>query len=316
MDDVSDFVVDYINNDVLGVVAITWLIIADQSSESIFDKDCLKLSQLHSDAVDFPKSGQPVELRSIPRLKRPDKKRASPLKFLSLPDWNAPEVVTARSSGYYESQRAIGRLHRAITLPALKDAPKFTRSRRDRRRGRRPNEASVVDWSAGLHDKDHDDPVVHGLSALVPEDYDEITVEQKETTEQLFQQFANELRGICSANALSQSRAAMLTEEEAVVGTIVQQTSQPRKRKDHMTRLRDQTDILVKAIRDKLEGDDGNSPEDMLRRAWHAWLFAYRKQNVAIFGAHSFGWVALGVIFEALKEMAEEKGTHAEAHTV
>ena len=59
----------------------------------------------------------------------------------------------------------------------------------------------------------------------------------------------------------------MLTEEEAVVGTIVQQTPQPRKRKDHMTKLRDQTDLLVKGIRDKLEGDDGDSPEDVLRRA-------------------------------------------------
>ena len=66
------------------MVAITWLIIADQSEESIFDKDCLKLSQLHSDAVDFPKSGQPVELRSIPRLRRPDKKRVSSIGLFCL----------------------------------------------------------------------------------------------------------------------------------------------------------------------------------------------------------------------------------------
>lgn len=68
MDDVADFVVEYINSDVrlpliqhdcvanaeqvLGMIAINWLIIADQ--KGIFDADCLKLSQLHSDAVDYP----------------------------------------------------------------------------------------------------------------------------------------------------------------------------------------------------------------------------------------------------------------------
>ena len=98
-----------------------------------------------------------------------------------------------------------------------------------------------------------------------------------------------------------------------MVGTIVQQTPQPRKRKDHMTKLRDQTDLLVKGIRDRLEGDDGDSPEDVLRRAWHAWLLAYRKQKAEIFGAHSFGWVALGVIFEALKEI-DERETRVNAH--
>lgn len=39
---------------VLGLIAINWLIIADQSEKGIFDPDCLTLSQLHSDAVDYP----------------------------------------------------------------------------------------------------------------------------------------------------------------------------------------------------------------------------------------------------------------------
>jgi len=63
MDDVAEFFVDYISSDVLGVIAINWLIIADQSSLGVFDPDCLKLSELHSDAVDYPKSGQPVSLK-------------------------------------------------------------------------------------------------------------------------------------------------------------------------------------------------------------------------------------------------------------
>lgn len=68
MDDVADFIMEYINSDVLGIIAINWLIIADQSPRGIFDQDCTTLSQLHSDAVDYPKSGQPVALKKIPKV--------------------------------------------------------------------------------------------------------------------------------------------------------------------------------------------------------------------------------------------------------
>ena len=70
----------------VGIIAINWLIIADQSDHNIFDQDCMTLSQLHSDAVDYQKvsrimisiccgtdsllqSGTPVALDRIPRLK-------------------------------------------------------------------------------------------------------------------------------------------------------------------------------------------------------------------------------------------------------
>ena len=41
---------------VIGLVATQWLKLADRSDEGIFDPDCIELSQLHSDAVDFPKA--------------------------------------------------------------------------------------------------------------------------------------------------------------------------------------------------------------------------------------------------------------------
>lgn len=83
---------------VLGIVGINWLIIADQAELGIFDPDCLRLAQLHSDAVDYPKSGQPVPLEKIPRL-----------KFAAKPDWNAPETLTSETAKFYKSQKAIGR---------------------------------------------------------------------------------------------------------------------------------------------------------------------------------------------------------------
>jgi RNA-dependent RNA polymerase len=122
MDDVADFVVDYISSDVsfvlrvpsmlinrfqqiLGMVATNWLLIADL--HDIFHQDCRKLCQIHSDAVDYPKSGTPVALNRVPK-PRSDHK----------PDWHAPETVNLDGSyNFYESKKAIGQLFRAIDLP-------------------------------------------------------------------------------------------------------------------------------------------------------------------------------------------------------
>jgi hypothetical protein len=79
------------------MVAINWLLIADASRLGILDPDCIRLAALHSDAVDYPKTGQvsasrsrnceilnghqPVARNTIPKFK-PKRK----------PDWHAPEV--------------------------------------------------------------------------------------------------------------------------------------------------------------------------------------------------------------------------------
>lgn len=47
--------VDFINNDVVGVIATTHLKIADSSPLHGYDKRCEKLADLHSRAVDFVK---------------------------------------------------------------------------------------------------------------------------------------------------------------------------------------------------------------------------------------------------------------------
>lgn len=69
------------------------------------DRGCLKLAELCSIAVDYPKSGIPVDMIGTPRFLIPFK-----------PDWKAGEVINARRTDYYESSRAIGYLFRAIRL--------------------------------------------------------------------------------------------------------------------------------------------------------------------------------------------------------
>lgn len=50
--------------------------------------------------------------------------------------------------------------------------------------------------------------------------------------------------------------------------------------------MRDVTSVLVRDIRDELKGDDGDSLEDWLRRAWVSWKLAIVEQET--FGGKSF----------------------------
>lgn len=119
---------------------------------------------------------------------------------------------------------------------------------------------------------------------------------------QLFTRYASELRGICASSSLSHTRSALISEEEAIVGTIAQKSSQPRKRKDMMAKLREQTDVLVRGIR---EGLGECVSTTYLERAWMAWELSVTQTQRKEFGAQSFGWVALGVIFDAIRELKE-----------
>jgi hypothetical protein len=127
--------------------------------------------------------------------------------------------------------------------------------------------------------------------------------EEEETTfvTGLFQCYAAELLALCTVNAIT--RTVQLSEAEAVIGTVVQKSSQPRKRKQAISKLREGTDTLVRGIRDDLAGDDSVSAERGLRRAWVAWKFAIAQGNSRTFGVKSFAWIALGAIFEAIEEI-------------
>ncbi|GLA40306.1 hypothetical protein AnigIFM63309_007923 [Aspergillus niger] len=66
-DDMAQFFLDFMKTDHLGVIATRHMIMADQEDEGTSHPLCRKLAQLHSTAVDFSKTGIPVQMSEIPK---------------------------------------------------------------------------------------------------------------------------------------------------------------------------------------------------------------------------------------------------------
>lgn len=58
--DMTNFFVQFMENDNLGLIATLHQILADQSPNGTFDPLCVKVAGMHSTAVDFSKTGIPV----------------------------------------------------------------------------------------------------------------------------------------------------------------------------------------------------------------------------------------------------------------
>ncbi|KAI6106628.1 RNA dependent RNA polymerase-domain-containing protein [Pisolithus croceorrhizus] len=103
IDDVRNFIVDYINSD--NVLVLKQWLRAIKGGTS--HPTCLKLAELHSQAVDYMKNGHKVTNDQLPRT-----------RALSQPDWRESEQPTQSSHNRYhhKSSRALGCLYRNIML--------------------------------------------------------------------------------------------------------------------------------------------------------------------------------------------------------
>lgn len=63
--DITNFFIQFMENDNLGLIATLHQILADQSPDGTFDPDCIRLAGMHSTAVDFSKTGIPVCILDI-----------------------------------------------------------------------------------------------------------------------------------------------------------------------------------------------------------------------------------------------------------
>ncbi|KAH8117020.1 RNA dependent RNA polymerase-domain-containing protein [Phellopilus nigrolimitatus] len=278
---VCDFIVEYINSDVLGLLSDNHLIMADQSSEGVRDKNCIKLAKLCDQAVDYPKNGVPVDITGIPR-------RLIPYK----PDWKRSEDENPHNTDYYRSERAIGYLYRKANEAAHP-----------------PSAAqSVKPLPLDKH------PIYNVLNPIIDVQLKDTGIPEtkRDRVRTLLLRYYNELRYICATHTLSDRRGTLLTEAEIVVGTILAQCSQHRWRKERIYRMRLHSLNLVKEIKaefipEKLSDMSVLQVKRSLEFGWTAWKMINETlaspEGKNIFGMNSFSLIALGVVFDCLEHL-------------
>jgi len=92
-----EYFCNYVMNDRLGIIANAHLALADSEEDGIFADKCLRLAELHSEAVDFPKTGHfpsvEMELR--------------PTKY--------PDFMKKEDEAHYESERILGKMYQVVS---------------------------------------------------------------------------------------------------------------------------------------------------------------------------------------------------------
>lgn len=234
--------------------------------------------------------------------------RPSPEK----PDWSTPEVRRVDAGLYYESQRWIGKLYREVQLPGVHSSADPRNSLR-----RAASQLQPITLEEALR-YIQDDTSRAPLARVVKDKIDELATPLSAGTRlraevqrilSLYNRYTQALRIICFTFSLTRTE---LDEAEVVIGTIAEKTSQPRMRKDRMSQMREQTTQLAGDIaaalsaaapREDGEREDIQTYQKNLRIAGIAHdLSTMRPQS---FGARSFGLIALGEVFDAIRKIEE-----------
>jgi RNA-dependent RNA polymerase len=319
VDDICDFIVEYINSDVMvysysGFVP-SWNLylrmicracwrtstslspinrrcdpsrlqihcILTYQQDGVFDARCMKLAALCSRAVDYAKNGEPVNIYgNLPK----------PLIRFK-PDWHKAEVTGARELDYYESDRALGHLFRNISLhdpkEPIKDFPTAS-----------PGSIAPLQ-----------DTISCCLAPFVQQTLNagpELPGVEDSQAEELYAHFEYEMRYICVTHTLVDAHDVRLTEEEVVLGTILANCTQQRWRTDRSYRMKLHAEGLVHDMRARLvqqsEGTPTPTPDQLragLSDAWAMWGWAQHHRDKEFF--ESFSLVMLGIILDCLKNL-------------
>lgn len=285
----------YVQN--IGVVADAWLKLADTAG--IFDDDCLRLAELHSAAVDYPKTGRLVPMGMVQEI--------TERRIKQDPDWYIPEMATGRQRQVYQSQSALGQLFRSIDLADEED-DSMTSSNADSPEIDEEDGITFDEVLIDIRTRPFNHPrLLSAISILVQqylhdEALDKVTVQQMWD---LFVAYVSRLRGLSAKHVISTSRSSLLPEEDIIIGTVSAKCTQTRRREDLVNRVREQTAMLVDSVCFEISG--GNYVTLVrLKRAWTA----YRMSCILApwFGGQSFCWIAMGEIFDTVRRMRGEQG--------
>ncbi|KAK0497224.1 RdRP-domain-containing protein [Armillaria luteobubalina] len=303
--DVANFVIRYIQSDILGYICTLHLRISDL--KGLGCEDCLILAEKASHAVDYPKVGTPVNMKDLP--KPTDRHRR--------PDYMSGEGVNPNDNGgrgFYPSKKILGILYRRV--PVEESHP-------------HQDEAGFVDHEL------LDDLLEPHLNVVddLNMDPDENDLEEMR---QILDEYCQQLSAIAKAHTVSKGFASHLSEAELVCGCIMEHYTDHKKRMETAKSMNFQTEELTRAIRREFkppeegrhEGFDNDDDDDefsaipsnerdihhlctKFNRARAGWVAAQealadaREEKAVAFGPESFSVIALGVMLDVLKQLKQ-----------
>ncbi|KAG5661047.1 hypothetical protein KAF25_002690 [Fusarium avenaceum] len=254
--DIADFFIEFMRTDILGMIATRHVILADYHPEGTTHPDCIDLAALHSTAVDFSKTGIPVDFKSLPKNPpfRPDfLALAPPLKLYDKghlvhiadeeEDDNVDDGMARYKTKYYSSEKILGQLYRNVDEKKIWDEDIH----------RSINTAGPSVWDQ--------------LLAIVQAEivrYN-LDVDWTRSSEQAWK-----IRGLYEASItdkmwqFSENARSSLTEVEVFCGFILNKRgAQTRRQGDSSIKLKEETDRImtwiVKQIRDRGVSDDAET---------------------------------------------------------
>ncbi|KAF7559296.1 hypothetical protein G7046_g4859 [Stylonectria norvegica] len=255
-EDIADFFVDFMRTDVLGMIATRHVMLADKEDQGTAHENCIKLAEMHSTAVDFSKTGIPVNVKEIPRPPRirPDfLSPAPPLKLYDIGQIDSigdPEGDDDDEDGlgyakhkYYPSQKILGHLYRSVDEKKIWDE--------DIHRNIPTDGPSVWDQLLGL------------LHAQI-EDFD-LDIRYTRKLEEAWK-IRNLYESTVSDSMwhFSENPRSALSEVEVFCGFILNKRgSQTRRQRDSSIKLKEEMDRIIawimKLIRDRGMGNDADT---------------------------------------------------------
>ncbi|KAG1748832.1 RdRP-domain-containing protein [Suillus paluster] len=298
--DIADFVIDYIQADLIGAIAVNHLRFSDLKDPCCIQ--CIQLANLASQALDFPKSGTPVSFRSIPWVPRNQAR----------PDFLAREGANLTSEQYYKSTKLLGELFRRV--PLKNGIPPLWNGDYS------PSDGATV--KAALSRVDLRNLGLSGLTDPSEELIEEMTY--------LLNAYCEQLLVIGQAHTISKNKDIHVSEAELVSGTIMANWSDHQRRRNAVSAMNLQTHELVRAVRaefqvkdpglsetetyeeedyedwtfrEELDDADQQVMAETFKRSWAAWCAAEDtlEEDPSAFGAQSFGLIALGRMLDVVK---------------
>ncbi|CEL59931.1 hypothetical protein RSOLAG1IB_09215 [Rhizoctonia solani AG-1 IB] len=279
IDDVADFMVEYICHDALGMIATNHLVIASTSELRARDENCITNAELHSKAVDFAKNGHYVENHRIRKAKYDkfiDEETGMGLK----PDWQAGHGRDPTDGRYYECDSVLGKLFRAVDMPAGNHQESDIKQQ----------VPTAIQRCIASHVAKYKDEIQTTFSSPTTVAF----------IQSLLLRYKSELNHICVAHTISSESAERVSEVEVMLGINLEVSSKP----DLIARMKNLTHSLANAIRHQLKATEAETNFVWLGRAWKAYLLTSSLGDKT-FGALSFSWLALDSVLDALQTIDE-----------